>query len=95
MAHPVVNDARMELWRDLGVSSWPTLAVVSPEGKALAMLAGEGHGRDIEDLVAAALEYYGERGMLSDRPLPIALERERAPALLQSPLRFPGDGMGD
>lgn len=30
VTHPVVNDQAMAMWRDLGVNSWPTLAVVSP-----------------------------------------------------------------
>lgn len=40
VTHPVVNDGAMTMWRQLGVSSWPTLAVVSPQGKLIAMLAG-------------------------------------------------------
>jgi hypothetical protein len=54
--HPVVNDGNMTLWRELGVSSWPTLAVMGPGGRTIAMLAGEGHRQDIDDIVAAALE---------------------------------------
>lgn len=38
--HPVVNDSRMALWRDLGISSWPTLVVVSPKGRAIFTVAG-------------------------------------------------------
>ena len=38
--HPCVNDANMELWRALGVSAWPTLALVSPSGRLLTMLSG-------------------------------------------------------
>lgn len=38
----VVNDGDMQLWRELGVNSWPTFAVVGPEGKLIAQLAGEG-----------------------------------------------------
>ena len=38
--HPCVNDGRMVLWRDLGISSWPTLAVVSPRGRLIATLPG-------------------------------------------------------
>ncbi len=54
------------------------------------MCAGEGHRQDIDDIVAAALEYYGEKGQLDDTPLPVALERDRDPRLAASPLRFPG-----
>lgn len=39
----VVNDGEMNLWRELGVNSWPTFALVGPNGKLLAQLAGEGH----------------------------------------------------
>ena len=38
----VVNDGEMQLWRELGVNSWPTFAIVGPDGKLLAQLAGEG-----------------------------------------------------
>ncbi len=41
VTHPVVNDRNMLLWRALGVSSWPTLMVVSPKGHVIATLAGE------------------------------------------------------
>lgn len=51
---------------------------------------GEGHRADLDDIVAAALEYYGEVGLLDHSPLPIALEKEKDPRLAQSPLRYPG-----
>ncbi len=43
ISHPVINDRGMAMWAGLGVSSWPTLAVVSPKGRLIAMLSGEGH----------------------------------------------------
>jgi hypothetical protein len=43
--HPVVNDARMVLWRDLGIASWPTLVVVSPKGRAIFTVAGASRTR--------------------------------------------------
>jgi len=98
VSHPVVSDGEMALWRGLGVSSWPTQVVVSPSGRVLAVFTGEGHARDVEDLVSAALGVYGERGELDASPLPVALERERDPRLARSPLRYPGgvavDGRG-
>lgn len=178
ISHPVVNDARMVLWRDLGVASWPTLLVVSPRGRVIASLpgahthaphsgallrskqegtcsqgtlkfllevprcfmcmglsgarlqghtvsnsaegrlglreipavvllgnilieqirddcsfacSGEGNQQNVDDMLAAALEYYGERGMLDDTPMPVTLERERrGAAAVLSPLRYPG-----
>ena len=31
------------MWRELGINSWPTFAVVSPNGKVIAQIAGESH----------------------------------------------------
>ena len=90
VTHPVVNDSAMALWRALEVQSWPTLVVVGPTRRVLAMWGGEGHAKDVDDLVAAALRYYGAKGLLTQSPLPLALERDRDPRTLSSPLSFPG-----
>eukprot|EP00178_Gracilaria_changii_P004488 TRINITY_DN1725_c0_g1_i1.p1 TRINITY_DN1725_c0_g1~~TRINITY_DN1725_c0_g1_i1.p1 ORF type:complete len:828 (+),score=103.15 TRINITY_DN1725_c0_g1_i1:291-2774(+) len=87
--HPVVNDERMALWNALGVTSWPTLALVGPRGNLLAVWAGERQEDDIDTVIAAALEYYSP--VIDHRPLPKAPKRS---ALLRqpsnSPLRYPG-----
>lgn len=88
--HPVVNDGAMTMWRELGVSSWPTLAIVSPEGRLLTLIPGEGNRQDVDDIIAAALEYYGERGLLRGAPLPIALEADKPGQVLDSPFKYPG-----
>ena len=41
------------------------------------MLAGEGHKQDLDDLIAAALDVYGDRGELSTTPLPLTLESHK------------------
>ncbi|XP_031266406.1 LOW QUALITY PROTEIN: protein SUPPRESSOR OF QUENCHING 1, chloroplastic-like [Pistacia vera] len=90
ITHPVVNDGDMYLWRELGVNSWPTFAIVGPNGKILAQLAGEGHRKDLDDLVEAALLFYGGKKLLDNTPLPVTLEKDNDPRLLTSPLKFPG-----
>ena len=45
------------------------------QGRVISMLAGEGHKQDLDDLIAAALDVYGDRGELSATPLPLTLER--------------------
>ncbi|MQL71817.1 hypothetical protein Taro_004149 [Colocasia esculenta] len=47
IAHPVVNDGDMRLWRELGINSWPTFVLVSPTGKLLAQISGEGHRKGL------------------------------------------------
>lgn len=90
ISHPVVNDGDMYLWRELGINSWPTFAVVGPNGKLLAQLAGEGRRKDLDDLVEAALLYYGKKNMLDNKPIPLNLEKDNDPRLVASPLKFPG-----
>eukprot|EP00252_Welwitschia_mirabilis_P003095 TRINITY_DN1317_c0_g2_i1.p1 TRINITY_DN1317_c0_g2~~TRINITY_DN1317_c0_g2_i1.p1 ORF type:complete len:353 (+),score=67.28 TRINITY_DN1317_c0_g2_i1:2084-3142(+) len=90
ITHPVVNDGDMILWRELGISSWPTFVLVSPTGRVLAQLSGEGHLSDLDDLVEATLEFYGEKQLLDNRPLPEVLETGKDIRLLRSPLKFPG-----
>lgn len=87
--HPVINDERMKLWNALGVSSWPTLALISPSGRLLAMWSGEQQEGDIGVVIAAALEYYAES--IDHRPLPTAPKRSALFGQLSaSPLRYPG-----
>ncbi|GAB2287271.1 Protein SUPPRESSOR OF QUENCHING 1, chloroplastic [Dionaea muscipula] len=90
ITHPVVNDGDMYLWRELGVNSWPTFAIIGPTGSLLAQVAGEGHRKDLDDLVEAALLYYGRKKILDNTQLPLRLEKDNDPKLLTSPLKFPG-----
>ncbi|PIN16299.1 putative haloacid-halidohydrolase [Handroanthus impetiginosus] len=90
ISHPVVNDGDMYLWRELGVSSWPTFALVGPNSKLIARVSGEGHRKDLDDLVEAALIYYGGKKLLDSTPIPLKLEKDNDPRLLTSPLKFPG-----
>ncbi|XP_057494336.1 protein SUPPRESSOR OF QUENCHING 1, chloroplastic isoform X2 [Actinidia eriantha] len=90
ITHPVVNDGDMYFWRELGVNSWPTFSIVGPNGKLLAQISGEGHRKDLDNLVEAALLFYGRKKMLDNKPIPLSLEKDNDPRLLTSPLKFPG-----
>ena len=50
--HPVVNDADMVVWNHFGVSSWPTLWLIDPEGN----LVSYGQGEGLYAAVDAAIE---------------------------------------
>ncbi len=54
--HPVLNDSDLAVWTRTGVNSWPTLALIDPEGKLVRAFSGEGHraalDADIAKLVA-------------------------------------------
>lgn len=89
VAHPVVNDERMELWNAIGISSWPSLVLVSPRGTLLSLWSGENQQRDIDLCVSVALDVYKDE--VDHRPLPAA--PPRSPLLRRADaasLRYPG-----
>lgn len=90
--HLVVVDREFDIWTRFGVRAWPTLVLVSPDGRILGQLPGEGQRPVLDALVEAALELYGEQRALDPRPLP--LRSERAAELAQA-LRFPGKVLAD
>lgn len=87
ITHPVVNDAGIELWEGLGVACWPTLVFVSPRGRVVHYVIGEGHAHEMNLFTDIALDYYREMGQLSSHPIPVALGRDM---LTHGQLLYPG-----
>src|ERR1700759_1058351 len=52
VAHPVVNDPEMRLWRQYAVKAWPTLVLIDPDGYIVAQAAGEGQVRALDTTLA-------------------------------------------
>jgi thiol-disulfide isomerase/thioredoxin len=93
ISHPVVNDANRKIWQTYAVSSWPTLALIDPEGNYLGSLAGEGNGPLIDRLLTRLIEVHRKKKTLNEKPLRFELARfqERG----DSPLFFPGKVLAD
>ncbi|MGE3315642.1 MAG: thioredoxin-like domain-containing protein [Planctomycetaceae bacterium] len=90
--HPVINDANMAIWNKFNTRSWPTLALVDPEGHYLGSISGEGHRQLLDDLIGKLVAYHKHKGTLDTTPVKFALEREK---LKPTPLRFPGKVRAD
>ncbi len=60
--HAVVNDSDATMWSRMGVQCWPTFVIVSPEGKCLLYLVGEGHRETLMSFVKVAVGYYKKKG---------------------------------
>src|SRR5262249_24138387 len=58
ITHPVVNDAEMKIWNRYNVHSWPTLAVMDPEGNYLGSVAGEGNLEILDNVIAKLIEIH-------------------------------------
>lgn len=85
--HPVVNDADAIYWNKMSIRCWPTFVIVSPEGKVLLYLVGEGHRNVLLQFVDVALNYYKEKDLIKHHPLPIKLAKD---SLKSEYLRYPG-----
>lgn len=92
IAHPVVNDADMILWRKFQVRAWPTLVVIDPEGYYCGYVSGEGHRDLLEQVVERLIAHHRWKNTLDETPIHFDLERaKQAP----TPLRFPGKVLAD
>jgi len=56
LRHPVANDYNFDVWRQYGVSAWPTLAIIDTEGGFAGLISGEGRRDEIDTLVAQMLD---------------------------------------
>lgn len=90
--HPVINDARMTLWRRFGVNSWPTLVLIDPSGEYVGSLSGEGHYAQLDAAIAKLIAVHRERGDLNLNPIKFNPEVERPS---DGPLEFPGKVAAD
>ncbi|CAL7938085.1 unnamed protein product [Xylocopa violacea] len=88
--HPVVNDPTLSTWRELGISCWPTLAMIGPTGELLAVFVGEGHRNELILYVDVALTYFKSLGKISKSDIPLQLARHLLPATANGILLFPG-----
>ncbi len=91
ITHPVVNDANMKIWRNYGSSSWPTVVLIDPEGKAVWADTGEVTAGDLDKQIVKLIALHKEKKTLNVKPLRFELARETG----DSPLFFPGKVLAD
>jgi sugar lactone lactonase YvrE len=87
--HPVVNDARHVIWDKFQVRSWPTLAVIDPEGNLVAYNSGEIDFETLDAFFKKVLPYYQKNGLLKPSPPP-PTGASAGMAAADTPLRYPG-----
>ena len=90
--HPALNDSEHKLWNQLGVSTWPTLVLIDPEGYAIWAHAGEIPYEDLQSVLRKAVAFYKRKGTLDDRKVYFDLVELTAQP---TPLRFPGKVIAD
>ncbi len=88
IAHPVVNDANMAIWRAFGARAWPSLVLVDPEGEIVWRESGEGLYKELDEEIANLIKVHKAKKTLNTKPL--KFELARATETGKSPLFFPG-----
>src|SRR3954469_17357446 len=85
--HPVVNDAKMNIWNTYGARSWPTLVLIDPAGDVVWAASGERSFDEIKAVIDRGLPYYRAQGLLKPAPRPTIIGANKQPA---TALRYPG-----
>jgi thiol-disulfide isomerase/thioredoxin len=91
--HPVVNDAGHKIWDAYDVSSWPTLALIDPEGNYHGSAHGEGNFELLDKVIGNLIKEHRAKKTLNEEPIrfDLAKYQERK----DSPLYFPGKVLVD
>ena len=90
--HPVAHDAEFRIWREYTVRAWPSLVLIDPAGYVVAAASGEGHTAQFDEITAAVIAVFEERGALDRRPLETLVAERPEP---ETTLRFPGKVLAD
>src|SRR4051812_1616350 len=92
IAHPVVNDAEHKIWDAYGINSWPSLAVIDPEGNYLGEANGEGNYELLDRVIAKLIKDHTDKKTLDPKPLRFDTAKFRDQP---TPLAFPGKVLAD
>lgn len=90
--HPVVNDRDFRVWSEYAARAWPTLVLIDTRGKIAGRASGEGVFDLFDGPIGQLVREAAAAKTLDTRPLPLSLERNRAPRSL---LSFPGKVLAD
>jgi DNA-binding beta-propeller fold protein YncE len=89
--HPVINDADHKIWRRYGVSSWPTMVLIDPDGNFYGNVAGEGRYAILDHHIGLLIKEFRAKKTLKETPLNFDLIAEKD----HGPLNFPGKVLAD
>jgi thiol-disulfide isomerase/thioredoxin/DNA-binding beta-propeller fold protein YncE len=83
--HPIAHDPHLQLWRDYGISAWPTLVFIDPRGHILGDLPGEPAGDKLIAGVGEMIRHWRAAGLI--RPSLLELQ---PPPRVGARFRLPG-----
>jgi thiol-disulfide isomerase/thioredoxin len=90
--HPVVNDGDHKIWDIYGISSWPSIVLIDPQGDVVAFRGGEFKAEEVREVLTRAIPYYRGEKLLDEKPFPLTPEVAKEEV---TPMRFPGKVLAD
>jgi thiol-disulfide isomerase/thioredoxin len=90
--HPVVNDAEMIIWERFEVRSWPTLALIDPDGNYIGKQGGEGNYALFDRVIGELADTFRRAGKLNEKPIEFASEESQ---YADKAVLFPGKVLAD
>ncbi len=81
----MANDAHFAIWQAYTVRAWPTQVLIDPRGYVVGTATGEGHGAQLEEVIAAVIAVFDEAGTLTARR--VRSRRATRPTTARSPSR--------
>ncbi len=90
LEHPVINDAKFEIWQQYACRAWPTLMFIDPQGKVIGKHEGEISFEPFDNLIGQMVTQFDAEGLLDRTPLPQSLAQRPS-----SGLYFPGKILAD
>ncbi len=73
--HPVINDSKFAIWNAFGVQAWPTLILVSPDGKVYKGYSGEGHRKDLDNDIATLVKNF--KGKINQKSISVEDDKHK------------------
>jgi DNA-binding beta-propeller fold protein YncE len=93
IAHPVVNDANMAIWKAFRARAWPSMVLVDPEGNIVWRESGEGLYEELDREISSLIKIHKAKKTLNTKPMKFELARFSETGT--SPLFFPGKVLAD
>jgi thiol-disulfide isomerase/thioredoxin/sugar lactone lactonase YvrE len=92
--HPVVNDADFKVWESYGVKAWPTITLISPDGKVVGQRSGEGVYPVAKKSIDNLIKQYGDK--INRQPIAFKLEKTgEASSVVKFPSKMVSDESGN
>ena len=86
ISHPVLVDRKMTVWNKFGISGWPTITIIDPNGILVYRQSGEGQKEMVEDTIDVLLEKHEKSHTLAREPIKIVKTIKKS----NTALSFPG-----